>query len=93
MKLLPNDRCPAADLDAWADAASPGGLVTDAGPASTWSERSRRTVWLAYRRWLGFLAADRPATLEQPPAERITSGAIIEYLEVLDPVDYPGWHT
>jgi len=83
-KLLPDVDIPSADRSAWQTATRPGDRLDDGGPAGHWRERSKRTVWFAYRRWLGHLRRHDPASLSLPPPDRVTEERLRVYIEALD---------
>ena len=63
----------------------PGDIFDEtAGPGSHLAEGTRRMIEVAYRRWLGFLSAEYPDDLRQPPADRITPARVRAFVEHLD---------
>lgn len=82
-KLLPESEIPPADRLAWEAAIRSGDLFEDGGPAGRWRESSKRTIWFAYRRWLGHLKRRDPAAIVLPPSDRITKTRVRVYIESL----------
>lgn len=82
-KLLPVDAWPKADRQMWNAAFRPNTVLEDGGPGAAWSEGSRRSVGYSYRRWLGYLAAEEPASLHLDPAARITEDRLRRYIDAL----------
>lgn len=82
-KLPPIELWPDEDERLWQRAVEPGDRFDPGGPASRWSEASRRTVCFSYRRWLGFLAADDVHALRLRTVERVTKARVAAYVEGL----------
>ena len=84
LKHLPLDQWPAADIEAFASAFTPGDIFDEtAGPGAHLAEGTRRMIKTAYRRWLGFLKEHYSGDLLQAPADRIrpdVARAFIEHL-------------
>lgn len=82
-KHLPIELWPDEDKRLWQRAVEPGDRFDPGGPASRWSEGSRRTVCFGYRRWLGFLATDDANALQLKPVDRVTKARVAAYVEGL----------
>jgi len=89
-KLLSEPEIPMADRLAWEAATRTGDRLENGGPAGHWRERSKRTVWYAYRRWLGHLKRHDPRSLSLPPADRITEERVRVYVAALQATTAPG---
>jgi len=71
---------PEADRAAWAQAILPGDFLDEGGPASGWSPETRRKVLGGYARWLAYLSRTDESLLDLPPAARVTSPMVRQYL-------------
>jgi len=70
---LPEANWPAADRAAFANAFDRPHDVFDAeGRGSLLKPRTKAALCFACRRWLGWVSADRPDLLEEPPERRVT---------------------
>jgi hypothetical protein len=85
LKHLPLGDWPAGDRTllerAFRSATDP--FDDDAGPGGHLKPRTQRAIFFAYRRWLGWLNMDQPATLMLNPAERVTRERIRRYASSL----------
>jgi len=84
LKYLPFKLWPEADRAAWAAAFVAGDIFDETqGPGAHLAPGSRRTLRVAYRRWLGFLAAHDPEALHLAPAARLTRQRLAAFVAVL----------
>jgi len=73
LKHLPLNCWPEADQEAFRVAFAPCDLFDDAGGRGAHlADSTRHNIVTTYRRWLGYLQANRPDDLLMAPAERIT---------------------
>jgi hypothetical protein len=83
-KHLPLDQWPAADIEAFASAFAPGDIFDEtAGPGAHLAEGTRRMIWTAYRRWLGYLKEHYPNELRPAPEDRINSDRVRSFIDHL----------
>lgn len=81
-KTVPPDKWPKSDYDAWERAMSDNDVFDARNVASRWSPVTRRTVALAYARWLGHL--NQCGELVGGPAARVTRDAVATYVASLE---------
>jgi integrase/recombinase XerD len=84
LKHLPETEWPAVDRRVLRAAYEPGDIFDEtAGPGAHLAEGTRKAIWFACRRWLGFLKENYPDDLSKAPAERITPEQVRAYIEHL----------
>ena len=86
----PRRRClklevwPGVDRAAWDAALAPGDLLDGTvGAAHHWCDDTRAKYRKGYGRWLTFLITSERFDADAAPAERITSAAVLAYIEEL----------
>jgi integrase/recombinase XerD len=92
-KLLPYDHWPVSDQQAWQLAIKDGDIFKDGGPASHWSDGSKKTIRNGYARWLGYLETFESEFLKNLPVTRLTPDRIKRYINHLqDSIRPAGTH-
>lgn len=81
---LPVDRWPVADRELIASLFTSGCLLDEVGPLARVRPVSRNGLEYAYARWLGWLAASVPGSLDEPPLARATAERFREWLASLE---------
>jgi integrase/recombinase XerD len=77
---LPSNRWPAEDQARWPAVFKNGDRFDESGPGSHLAESSRRNLWISYARFLGFLSANRPDSLELRPEVRVDPLIVADYV-------------
>jgi integrase len=80
---LPYDDWPSEDRQCWEFAFRSGDFLDDAGAGAHLAPATRANLKAAYSRFLGFLAAPFPESLDRPAAARVDRGTIAKYVEHL----------
>lgn len=81
---IPLAEWPPQDQSAWLRAIGPSNPFGSGGEASSWKPKTRRTVLMAYGRWLRFALARGWITTSDTPFQRATKERLIQYLEHLE---------
>ena len=91
LKHLPDDQWPPGDQALFDAAYMPGDIFDDTrGAGAHLSAGTRKSLYYAWRRWLGFLARCFPDDLRLPAADRVTPERLRAYVEHLDRQVEPG---
>jgi integrase/recombinase XerD len=80
---LPLELWPPVDRSAWKRATAPVDYFDDLAPAARWSVKTRYQAQAAYGRWLAFVQAHFPETLQLPPEECVAPARVRVYVEAL----------
>jgi integrase/recombinase XerD len=75
---------PKADQELWQFLTTPGSLFDDGGELAKLSTTTLKNILTSYGRWLSWLAAGEPRTLEMPPLARITAERVAAWLKSTD---------